>query len=119
MRNSRTDISYQGLGGDNSYFLWFTDIVIPTSEEIEPQYDQVPEQEIYRRSDVDPLRQIVWHAKTILNNQEVSISKSSIPGFRRVERNSPGYERFVKDEAVSDLAETKILVDGITQFEGE
>jgi len=118
MIDYKTNTIYRDLDGDSYYFFWFRDITIPTLEPNIVNYESLPGKEIYTRREIEPLRQLEWHANTSINNHKVMLSESSIPGFWRTYWNTAnGHEEFRKFEQIRALSETKIVVDGIDQLE--
>ncbi len=113
LKKHKIETLYPDIDGGSYYFFWFADIIIPVTEQVVINYDSLPEKEFYNRGDIKQFRQTEWHAKTVIDDREVVISRSSIPGFLRMENNSPGYERFRKNSKGRELIETKIMVDGI------
>lgn len=118
MEDYKTRKIYNGLDRDSYYFFWFSDIVIPTAEEAEVNYDSFPEDRIYKRSEIEHLRRVEWHAKANFNNHEIDISRSSIPGFWQTKWDFKGeVEEFRKCKQMDALSEMRIIVDGVNGLE--
>lgn len=117
MKYFNDDIIYNDLDSGSYFFLWFKDIVIPSVEESVNKYDAIPNKEIYSRNDIQHLRQTEWWAKTIINNREIEISKSSIPNFMCSSWNHNGQEEFRKDKRMNVLVEMNFLIDGKNHLE--
>ena len=99
------------------YFLWFTDIVIPTKNERVVSYDGLADKNIYTREEIKHLRQTEWHADVNFNGRQLSISQSTLPGFLRQKWDSKGNEEFIRCARRNELTETIILENGVNQLE--
>lgn len=119
LKSFETDKIYNDFNVYSYYFLWFTNSVIPTkTKKRVVNYDSLPEKEIYEISEIEHLRQVIWHGKIIINNHEIDISESSIRGF--FPKNFKPKEEFIKSEDTDEVKyKLKFVIDGVNSMEKE
>jgi hypothetical protein len=116
------DARPQDLRRSRHYLLWFTDVVVPKKEEVlSVNLDSLPKKRFYTIGDIKHLRQVEWRGKITLDNCEIVVSRSVIPGFSgsKWDRGRDGYVEFKKDDFLGGVEETSITIEGIEQLSGQ
>ena len=110
MRDSVTDKIYSNFNGDDYYFFWFKNVVIPTKHEILfPNNEMLEHDKIYSRKEIEPLRQTLWSANAILNNHSIHIKRIGVPNCWQTYGDAEGHEEFqrIDHEEIAELDEIK------------
>lgn len=81
MIDPETELVYNGLTKDAFYLLWFKEHSIPLINKNEiPDLSQL-RGKTFSEEELEPYRQIEWHANVEFHHKKLQFTKSSIPGF--------------------------------------